>query len=731
MKKKYTTYFIIILLIILITTLFLFFYINKVQKLTIQNTLNSLREITKQDVSKINSITNEHKRILETIISEIEKQKVKTPQEVFEIYFNNLGSSQFSRIAIMYKNGETLTSDGQTVDLSNEKENFFIKDEIQISKNRQSKVDEKEINIYSKTAILNNEKVVILLVTETSKYEEILIQSIYNGNGYEYITTNTGNIIAKSQNSEENFNNGIYEIINDKIDNTKKNKLNIEKMERDLKTKKSGELVLYKGIGKYFVTYQKLEVNDWYLILVTQGSVVAQELNQVVRIIFVISIMIISMILIFSIYIVITEERKNKTLYNLAYIDKVTKLGNYNYFNENGKRIIEHQDDSYILVLDIDKFKTFNKKYGHKLGDKLLYNIGEKLLEILPKDTLVCRIANDFFGIILANEKNIDIQVQDIIKKLSKIIINEKEYIIFVTLGIYKTEKNKYNLLECFDKALIAHENAKGNLEKQYYIYSEALELKIEKEQEIENIMQQALENEEFEIYYQPKILLKDEKMVSAEALVRWNRNGKILPPNEFIPIFEKNRFIIKLDKYILEKVCQDISKWKKEKKNIPIVSVNLSKEHFYNEDFIEEYIKIIKGYQIESEKIELEITESATLSDDVNIISIMKRIKQVGFKISLDDFGTGTSTLNMLQDMPIDTIKIDKSFVDKIRPENKKKNIIEYIIYIAKKLNLETVAEGVENKEQIEYLRELGCDLIQGYYYSKPIKLEEFEKWL
>lgn len=199
----------------------------------------------------------------------------------------------------------------------------------------------------------------------------------------------------------------------------------------------------------------------------------------------------------------------------------------------------------------------------------------------------------------------------------------------------------------------------------------------------------------------------------------------------KFIPIFEKNNFIIKLDEFIFEKVCKDIKKLKNKIKKMPMISVNISKETLTEKDFLEKYSKILNKYKINANEIELEITEGVAINKELDIKEILTNIKSKGFKISIDDFGTGYSSLNMLQIMPIDIIKIDKSFIDKINKFNNNQNLIEAIMMIAKKMNLKTVAEGVEFKEQVEYLKSVKCDLIQGYYYSKPIKLEEFIEYI
>lgn len=275
----------------------------------------------------------------------------------------------------------------------------------------------------------------------------------------------------------------------------------------------------------------------------------------------------------------------------------------------------------------------------------------------------------------------------------------------------------------------MARAKIKGLYNDNYYIFDDILQNKLIEEQKIESCMEEALENREFKIVYQPKTFAKNEKLTGAEALVRWYREDKIIPPNEFIPLFEKNKFIVKLDLYIFEQVCRDIYSWKEKYNYVPIISVNVSKEHFIYKNFIDEYVKISEKYNIDRSKIDLEITESAMMDGNVDIRQVLNSIKEKGFVVSIDDFGTGYSSLSMLQNMPIDIIKIDKVFVDKADLKSDK-NIINYIMLIAKHLGVKTIVEGVETKEQVEFVRNLECDVIQGYYYSKPIKKEDFEDY-
>lgn len=419
------------------------------------------------------------------------------------------------------------------------------------------------------------------------------------------------------------------------------------------------------------------------------------------------------------------NENIEEKLYKLAYIDKVTNIENNNYFLEKGTELLKQQFEGHLLIIDVGKFKIFNKKYGRVVGDNLLKNIGKKLKEILGEKRIITRLANDIFAVILEEKEQKELTeiIEKLLKELSNIEMEKNKYKILISIGVSKIEKEDKDIFEILDKAIIARDEAKKNFNKKYHIFNQELENQIIKEHDIELIMEEGIQNQEFKVFYQPKVNAKNEKVEEAEALVRWERENKLIPPNEFIPVFEKNKFIIQLDKYIYEQVCKDMKEWK-EKYNKKIkISVNISKQHIVQDGFIEEYYKITKKYNVNPNEIELEITETTELDERFGISKILEKLKEKGFKISIDDFGTGYSSLSMLQQIPVDVIKIDKSFVDQIK-------MLEIMILIAKKMDLKTVAEGVETNEQVQILKKLEVDLLQGFYYSKPLEKTEFEKY-
>ena len=249
----------------------------------------------------------------------------------------------------------------------------------------------------------------------------------------------------------------------------------------------------------------------------------------------------------------------------------------------------------------------------------------------------------------------------------------------------------------------------------------------------IKAYVETAIEQDEFVVYLQPKFDIKSEKIKGAEALVRWNyKNKEFLPPYRFIPFFEKDGAIAQVDDIVLKKVCAVLAKWKEEGKPLYPISVNLSRSRMYDEDLIDNLVSVVDSYGVDHELIDFELTESATYDDMDKMLSVLKELRGKGFKISMDDFGTGYSSLSLLTKMPINTLKIDKSFVDTIAAAGEREEdiiVLRLIITLAKELGFVCLAEGAESKNQVDRLRELGCEIIQGYYYSKPIPIEEYDK--
>ena len=727
-KKQIVTIIIIFLILITIGIAYMTYMLNRIEA----NTNNSIKTIVKNDANNLKAQITEQKAILQSITNEILSDKIVDSDKIFDMYERSNVTSNFVRMAIMYEDGRTITNDGYEVDYSDEIANFFSNNEIHISENRISKIDEEEITIYSQAISIDNEKIAILLIVKTESYKDTFSNKVFEGKGFSYIVDKDGTIIVSA--NTDNKTGKLVDNIEQMLVGSSKERFEANKntIQDNIKNEVAGTRTLQTAEGQYYMVYGPIGINDWSIATFIPSKAIAGEVNSALLTTFILAIIVILIILSICIYIVISNNKKQKQLFDYAYIDQITKKGNIYYFRKKGQEILDKEkskENQYLLILDINKFKMINKAYGYKTGDTILNGIGEELEKTLGKQSLICRYSNDYFAVLFEYKEDIRKIVNTLVKNIESLKIDSNVYNLSVNMGIYKLTDADTNISVAMDKAIIAHSASKGDVFDKFHIYDEKMEKELEKESKIEHEMNQALANKEFKVYYQPKVYTQDEKLYGAEALVRWEHNGKMIPPNEFIPLFEKNKFILKLDLYIFEQVCSDMKKWKEKYGKEPVISVNISREHFLDEHFLEKYMMITAKNGINTNKIDLEITETATVEAGIDIIEIMNKMKKLGFLISIDDFGTGYSSLSTLQDMPADILKIDKSFVDRIGKNEK--NMIDYILTMAKELNLTTIAEGVETKEQRDYLLEKGCEIIQGYYYAKPMPEEEFKEYM
>lgn len=440
------------------------------------------------------------------------------------------------------------------------------------------------------------------------------------------------------------------------------------------------------------------------------------------------------------VYLDITSQKQDEEkLRQYAYVDPITGGYNRTRFEVEVRQQIEKKPNlPYVYVsLDIDKFKLINDMYGISEGDRTLAFVYQQLLAHLHKGESVSRFTGNTFMLFLIDDAKQEIydRLQNIIADINA--FNElavTKYMLSFHAGIYYIDDTKMALSQMLDRSDIARKNISHNVngnQFSYAVYSREDRKQLLKEKDIENRMYEALANGEFVIYLQPKVSLARQEVTGAEALVRWlDPEHGLIPPNDFIPLFEKNGFIIKLDHYVFEEVCKVMKKWQKEGTPLMIVSFNMSRAHISNPDFLQPYNEIRARYDIPAKYLEFEITETMIYEDPANLKQIIGQLHEAGYLCSLDDFGSGYSSLNLLKDLPFDVIKLDKAFFDVTQENNKRqKDIIVSLIEMSKKLEMISVAEGVESKTQAAFLKENNCDLIQGYVYSRPVPVEEFER--
>lgn len=414
--------------------------------------------------------------------------------------------------------------------------------------------------------------------------------------------------------------------------------------------------------------------------------------------------------------------------------DKLTGLYTVQKFSQRVQGILEENTDTKFTFvrLDIERFKMINNFYGIDAGDRLLVHLADLIEKYWQnvKNSVFGRVDGDVFGICFEKDD----------KKLNDFILYMKQelkkyqaaYYLETAMGIYDIQDNNMDVRNILARATLAAKQCKGQYMVHEARYTEELREKIIKEQNIINEMDHALETEEFVVYFQPKYELDHYKPMGAEALVRWKKaDGTIVSPGDFIPVFESNGFIIKLDYYVWDKVCQLIKNNLNHRGDSEVVSVNVSRVNLYNPEFLESLVNLVEKYKIPPKYLHLELTESA-FSDDARMIqNAVDYLHKAGFTILMDDFGSGYSSLNVLKDIDIDVLKIDMRFLSKGPSEERSEKILEAVIKMAKSLDMQVIAEGVEEEKQVKMLKRLGCDYIQGYYFAKPMPKKDYIKLL
>ncbi|MCI5874151.1 MAG: EAL domain-containing protein [Clostridiales bacterium] len=428
-----------------------------------------------------------------------------------------------------------------------------------------------------------------------------------------------------------------------------------------------------------------------------------------------------------------SQQQLSKELKYRADYDTLTGIYNKTKFFERTKTLLSNNPDEKFVFLRIDvaKFQLVNTFFGVQEGDKLLCYMADEIRCFVGHSVRISygRVEADIFCICMPyqSEQTLLEFIRYVRMRIGQYNL---EYDIVPTIGIYVIEDRELSVDGMYDRANLAAKKCKGNYIRNYAFYTADMSEELVKEQRIVNSMRSALEGNEFILYLQPKYGLQDNAMEGAEVLVRWNSPSRgMVSPGEFIPVFERNGFITKLDYYVWEKTCQLIAKWLKEGKNPEPVSVNISRVSLYNPRLVEIICGLVEKYQIPPRLLQLELTESAYTNNPQAIREMMEKFQKAGFSILMDDFGSGYSSLNVLKDIAVDILKIDMKFLSDTGKQGRSENILASVVRMAKWLDMPVVAEGVERREQVDFLRSIGCEYVQGYYFAKPMPVEDYEE--
>lgn len=489
--------------------------------------------------------------------------------------------------------------------------------------------------------------------------------------------------------------------------------------------------------------YQKIVSIPCWVILDEEGNAprlcvkteISMRGSEVAPFLFVIGISIVFTLIMFFWFIIsffrlFVDRRRLDYILNL---DPITGGMNWTYYVKNGGKILRRnrrKNNHYAVIsLAMRKYTNYCTYYGVTNGEEILAKFYTILQSCIGKKELAVRHERAEFALLLMfdDEASLEQRLKKITFMLNSAALDQSFHF---STGVYIIDRNEDNITEIYNSAAVARNFCSDDATKQICYFTDEMYSNQVWERKVENDMEKALYNHEFELYLQPKYDTQNETLSAAEALVRWNHPTEgLVPPSKFIPIFEANGFIIQLDDYMLTEVCRMQAAWIARKEHVVPISVNVSRAHFTKNDLAQHICKIVDTFDVPHSVIELELTESAFFDDKEALLSTVKKLRSADFKVSMDDFGAGYSSLNTLKELPLDVVKLDAEFFRGKDEMNRGNLIVEETIHLAKKLNMQIVAEGIENREQVDFLKKNGCDLIQGFFFAKPLPIAEFEK--
>ncbi len=733
MKQKKNGFFITILLLLIslafIVTVSVVF--NNIKTNLEREIISSLSEEAEENAALIEKEIDAKFGVLQSFANELsstgdEIEEIRDMKSFVEVY-------NFRRMGFVDLNGIAKTTDGFEKDLSfREFYQVGLKGESFITESLPETIGdytEDMINILSVPVYDNKGEIkgVLFATYLTEKFHEVIFSDSFQGEGYTYIVAGDGDVISSYGDGMQKEYDNIFIYTGDaaQYDDAIQ-----EKVENDMREK-----ISRVGIGvnedndKYFYCYKPLEIEsadmNWYIFSIEPKSVLDERMHPIMRDIQFLTVILICILVMANIIFLYYNVRRRQELFRLAYKDSITGGDNFSNFKEKAKKY--ENTEGYVIALDISEFKLVNNVCGNASGDEVLKVIWDVILANCNDNEQAARVNADRFVIfwIESSKKTVTYRIEKLINEIEGISEQLSVPRLYPVIGIRAVEK-----LDDADKrygeALRAKALVKNRRDRHYAFYDEIDYDTIVENKKLENGFEKALADKKFEVWYQPKFNSHTGKIVGSEALIRWRADdGSLISPGRFIPLFEKNGNIIRLDEYVFREVCRQQKEWQKEGIQILPVSVNISRFSLYYSNVVEKYERIINYYDVDHKYVQIEITESAIIENTV-IVELIQKFHDAGFDILLDDFGSGYSSLASLNQMPFDTIKLDKSLVDYVGNENGEK-LLKFIVQLVQSLGMKITAEGVEYKEQLDFLENLNCDDIQGFYFSKPLMLADF----
>lgn len=721
-------------------------YFNRIDVLFKQDNEVRLNDLSMQTVRVIEEKFKSNMKVLEQISSVLYNSEDLFSDQIIEYMKKKVLDIGAIRLNMVLPDGtaKAVTKEGTVLTGFNLGDRVHFKESMKGKNDTRflpkARIDSQEIfvcsvPIYGEKGISG----VLIGVYDLSSVEHLLNLQESTGSDFAFLVSNDGSLITGRDRSElDILDNNIFNSLNF---NYLAERYSLEKIKKDMDQSLSGSLCMYFDGLEYTVAYNPVSFGNCYLFSIIPSVMLTRVSKKFINITIFIAVIEVIFILILGIFFALTYRKNRYDIYDLAFKDAVTAGGNNTWFRYEAEKILKNASKSSyaLIILDIDNLKILNDTYGYDTGNNIINFVYNLVSNILTEGEILSRVMQDDFAILVKYISDKDIQngLNHIVQKMNECNMAslglDENYVISLSVGVYVIEDKGLNMLSIQDRAYMALNSAKktqGSLLR-YAFFQEKDRARLVEDKRIENRMEEALQNKEFIVHLQPKYDISTNKISGAEALVRWEDPERgLVSPGCFIPLFERNGFIYKLDLYVFEQVCILLRSELDRGVEPYTISVNLSRSYLNRPNFLDEFKNICKKYELSPKYLELELTESVMFENMDLLSEIINDMHDFGFTCSLDDFGSGYSSLNMLKSIPVDVLKLDREFFTE--PEKTRargSSVIESVILLAQKLNMKTVSEGVEKDWQIEFLREAKCDMVQGFIFSKPVSMEKYEE--
>lgn len=505
-----------------------------------------------------------------------------------------------------------------------------------------------------------------------------------------------------------------------------------EQMIADMQAGRAGAVTVGEGTQAVMVGYIPLSVNDWYVLTVIPADLLQKDIVPLVQGNLWLAVAIVIIFGGIMLTVILLRRRYQTSLEDMVFVDPLTGGMSDVRFRKEAARLLEKSKDYTLISVDVQGFKLINSIYGPKEGNRTLRHIYNTLRASLRPGELLTHASADLFYLLFIGQDRPEIErrTQEIFEKVNAFNIGqENPYYLELRFGAYRIQPDDTDVPSIEERSSTARKNGKKIHGGCTFYDAEWQRVQLE-EKELVDRLECSLHAGDFQVYYQPKVRLEDRLICGAEALVRWQHPTRgLLSPSVFVPVFEKYRLISRVDQFIFEQVCRDLARWREEGRVLCPISVNLSRQNLDIPNFLERCQRIRDQYGVDRGLIEFELTETILLDNPEGVCRLIDRMHEAGFGCSMDDFGSGYSSLGLLNQLNVDTIKLDRSFFLGSNDSSRGRRVVESILKMAGKLHIATVAEGVENADQVEYLRHSACDMVQGFAFFSPMPVAEFEK--